>query len=948
MADKRVTVTIEAVDNASDTISKIGDMLDDLGGSSTIGKIKGLQTALGGVKKGYEGIVKLTGLDYGKGLRQIGDVASLALSGITSVASGFVGLVEASTGADLSFRGLMASATGYEQTMKQVKAITGANEEQFGRLGEVAEELGAKTIFTQQEIAEGMQWLGQNGQKAEAIIRNMEAVTNLATVGNLGLADSARIVSSAMNQFQLNAGDATRVVDAMNRVALTSGATIESYGKTLEYVGGVAHNLNIPIEEVGVAVGILGKNAIIGSRAGTSLRAVLNRLTTGTGQAGKAINQYGLETAVAQIKSGHLTEGLKMMADKFDTLSDSEKQNAAYMLAGATGMNALLAIMNQGREGIERYNEELNKTASCEKTAAEYMKTLQGQMNIFANNCLRMAIALKDGLEKPLTAIMTTFNNFTDKVLNNGLTAGFQYLAQESTKWATALENGITTAIGNISNFVSGGGLDSILTIGTNIITGICNGIINNKEQIQTTLTDIIGKFADWIKLNAPQIRDAVGTLLDCFKGAITENSGKIESAAQEVMRLLNTSLLGQQDLLMTAGRTIGGPFIQGFLTGALIGIPMAVGNIVAGIIGAANGLLNSFTSVGMGWAEALCSGFLGADTWAQVKSDLQETLDWAQQKVDELYEKMGIVRDSGQFTENKAEGSGKLPLDDIGDGAEKNAGRVENSTKDMGNSIATNLEQKLANLDKTGLEQLGAEFESLGSKVAMITITMGGNFKRIADSARTNFVNLANIVKNQMNNAVKSIGDGFKTARDNMTRQMMSMSSVARTQLEKIAKNCEQMMKQCTTAISNGAQSARNALTNSFMSMNRVARTQLEKVLKTCQEFMKQIASTCNKSFTINVSVNKTINTTIKAPKLETSVPVATSLAGTRATAGTEIGLGTVIGSISAAASNGQVVKIEVPLYLEGREIARASAKYMDGELSRVNTRTDRKRGVK
>ena len=948
MADKRVTVTIEAVDNASDTISKIGDMLDDLGGSSTIGKIKGLQTALGGVKKGYEGIVKLTGLDYGKGLRQIGDVANLALSGIASVADGFVGLVEASTGADLSFQGLMASAVNYEQTMTQVKAISGATEEQFGRLGDVAVELGEKSIFTQEQIAQGMQWMAQNGQSVESIIRNMEAVTNLATVGNLDLADSARIVSSAINQFQLNAGEATRVVDAMNSVALTSGATIESYGKTLEYVGGVAHNLNIPIEEVGVAVGILGKNAIVGSRAGTSLRAVLNRLTTGTGQAGKAIKEYGLETAVAQIKSGHLTEGLKMMADKFDTLSDSEKQTAAYMLAGATGMNALLAIMNQGREGIERYNEELKNTADCEKTAEQYMKTLQGQMNIFANNCLKVAVALKDGLEKPLTSIMTTFNNFTSKVLNNGLTAGFQYLAQESTKWATALENGITTAIGNISNFVSSGGLDSILTIGTNIITGICDGIIKNKEQIKTTLTDIIGKFADWVKLNAPQITEAVGVLLDCFKSAMTENSGKIEGAAQEVMRLLNTSLLGQQDLLMTAGRTIAGPFLQGFLAGALIGIPMAVGNIVAGIIGAANGLLNSFVDVGMGWAEALCSGFLGAETWAQVKSDLQETLDWAQQKVDELYEKMGIVRDSGQFTENKAEGSGKLPLDDIGDGAEKNAGRVENSTKDMGNSIATNLEQKLANLDKTGLEQLGAEFESLGSKVAMITITMSGNFKRIADSARTNFVNLALIVKNQMDNAVKSIGTGFKTARDEMTRQMMSMSSVARTQLEKIAKNCEQMMKQCTTAISNGAQSARNALTNSFMSMARVARTQLEKVLKTCQEFMDQIASTCNKSFTINVSVNKTINTTIKAPKLETSVPVATSLVGTRATAGADIGLGTLLGSVGAAAKSGQVVKIEVPLYLEGREIARASAKYMDGELSRVNTRTDRKRGVK
>ena len=53
-------------------------------------------------------------------------------------------------------------------------------------------------------------------------------------------------------------------------------------------------------------------------------------------------------------------------------------------------------------------------------------------------------------------------------------------------------------------------------------------------------------------------------------------------------------------------------------------------------------------------------------------------------------------------------------------------------------------------------------------------------------------------------------------------------------------------------------------------------------------------------------------------------------------------------MGAITGASQSGQVVNIEVPLYLEGREIARASAKYMDGELSRVNTRTDRKRGVK
>ena len=962
MADKQVRVIVEAVDNASGVLDKISSQIEQLAGGSTIGKaVKGFELlgkGLDTVKSGYEKISKFTGLDYGKGLRQIGNVAGMAINGLSAVTNGFVGVVEASTGADLSFQGLMASAVNYEQIMKQVGAITGANSDEFARLTQVAEELGAKSIFTQEEIAEGMQWMGQNGQKAEAIIRNMEAVTNLATVGNLDLADSARIVSSAMNQFQLNAGDATRVVDAMNRVALTSGATIESYGKTLEYVGGVAHNLNIPIEEVGVAVGILGKNAIVGSRAGTSLRAVLNRLTTGTGQAGKAIKQYGLETAVAQIKSGHLTEGLMMMADKFDTLSDSQKQNIAYMLAGETGMSALLAIMNQGRDGIKRYNDELNNTASCEKTAEEYMKTLQGQMNIFANNCLRMAIALKNGLEQPLTSIMTTFNNFTDQVLNNGLTAGFQYLAQESQKWGVAIEKGITSAIGNIKNFVSGGGLDSILEIGTNIITGICNGITNNQDDIRTIFSDIIGKLAGWVRDNAPQITEAVDTLLTCFSDAIHLNSDTISQAGGEVLKLLNTSLLDQREILMSGAMALGAPICEGLLAGAIIGIPTAVGSIIGVVISTGVGFLNDFVEVGKGWADSICSGFLGAETWAQVKSDLQETLDWAQQKVDELYEKMGIVRDGGQFTENKAEGSGKMPLDDIGDGAEKNADRVETSTQDMSNSIATNLEQKLANLDKTGLEQLGAEFENLGSTITRIAITTGGNFERIANSARTNFLSVANIVRSQMVNVSNICKNQMKNARDGFTEQALSMAKVARTQMVNISNIMRNQAVAWSNIIRNQASNARDALTSSFISMRKVTETQMAHVLRIVNEYMRQVASACNKSFTINVAVNKTITTTLKvnveagAPtSLNPAIPVANSLNSSAImTAGgnSSIGLGTLMGAITGASQSGQVVNIEVPLYLEGREIARASAKYMDGELKRVNNRTDRKRGVK
>ena len=553
---------------------------------------------------------------------------------------------------------------------------------------------------------------------------------------------------------------------------------------------------------------------------------------------------------------------------------------------------------------------------------------------------------------------MTTFNNFTDQVLNNGLTAGFQYLAQESQKWGVAIEKGITSAIGNIKNFVSGGGLDSILEIGTNIITGICNGITNNQDDIRTIFSDIIGKLAGWVRDNAPQITEAVDTLLTCFSDAIHLNSDTISQAGGEVLKLLNTSLLDQREILMSGAMALGAPICEGLLAGAIIGIPTAVGSIIGVVISTAVGFLNDFVEVGKGWAESICSGFLGAETWAQVKSDLQETLDWAQQKVDELYEKMGIVRDGGQFTENKAEGSGKMPLDDIGDGAEKNADRVETSTQDMSNSIATNLEQKLANLDKTGLEQLGAEFENLGSTITRIAITTGGNFERIANSARTNFLSVANIVRSQMVNVSNICKNQMKNARDGFTEQALSMAKVARTQMVNISNIMRNQAVAWSNIIRNQASNARDALTSSFISMRKVTETQMAHVLRIVNQYMAQVATACNKSFTINVAVNKTITTTLKvnveagAPtSLNPAIPVANSLNSSAImTAGgnSSIGLGTLMGAITGASQSGQVVNIEVPLYLEGREIARASAKYMDGELKRVNNRTDRKRGVK
>ena len=81
MADKRVTVTIEAVDKASSTIKSIGSQLSSLGKLGDIKGLSNLGSTIDSIGKAFSGI-------KGK--------AGIAVAGITTAVNGFNKLYTAS------------------------------------------------------------------------------------------------------------------------------------------------------------------------------------------------------------------------------------------------------------------------------------------------------------------------------------------------------------------------------------------------------------------------------------------------------------------------------------------------------------------------------------------------------------------------------------------------------------------------------------------------------------------------------------------------------------------------------------------------------------------------------------------------------------------------------------------------------------------------------------
>ena len=952
MADKKVTVTIEAVDKATQVIAEVSKQLESLSNIGKGGGFKNLST-LGGAVKAFQQIDKITrkggGLTaYKNALSEVGAIAGTIFNGTLSLGSSFLQLTGDVSGADLSLQGIIKTGLNYDQTLERIKIKAGATGKEMTNLDKAMREMAAGTVYAMDDVASAAELMAQNGRSATEIMQQLPDVLTLATAGNLDLARAGDIVAGTMNMFARQGITSADVANMLGTAANSSGADVNSLAKTLENCGPQAAAMNIPFHEVIGTISLLGDAMIKGGKAGTTLKNFFQRMNNPPKAAAKAIKEFGLESAQSKIQSGKLGEGLIEMQKRFQELektgkkSTSEINGAMKDLAGSygdAGLNVLMKI--DPAEIMARFEAIKNGVVDVDSL----MNTAEGQMMKFAANVQLVGYNIQKSFETAFLGAMKVLNSFMSKLnRGEGLTSAFKYLEQESAKLPKIINDAMTGAINAINNFVNGGALDSIFQIGTNIITGICNGIINNADKINEAVTGFIGKFADFISTNAPQIAEAAGVLLDAIKNGISENSDKIDEAARSVMTLLNTSLSGQQNIILEAGKTIAVPLVEGFLEGAAQSF-MDIGGqitqfIVCGLADVGTALYDfGFNLVGEMWKGFTDWNTQHAPTTVidSIKNAWNSAWGGTQANTAEAGTKTGTAYTSK-----------------TGEAITNTSGVVNQSATAMANGAATTIENRLNNMNVEGLKALETEFKNLQTTTGTVASGIATNFTNITNSARTNFLGLANIIRNQMTNITKAIGDGMKGARSQFTTQFISMRNVAGTQSTLIRTAIVNKFMSIRSVITTQMSSARSALTTQFISMRKVAATQMAEILRTVNSYMSQIASACNKTMTLKVNINKTETTTKKvvvegggkASTMSIAVPQTSSFtaSGTRG-ASNSIGLGSLAQALSGYGKD-QTISISVPVVLEGREIAKASAIYTREELSRLEKRNNRKRG--
>ena len=105
-----------------------------------------------------------------------------------------------------------------------------------------ARELGATTVWSAKEAAEGMTYLSMAGFNAHQTMAAMPGMLSLASAGAMDLGQTADVASNILTGFGFKAEQMGYVSDVLAKTFTRSNTTLESLGNSFKYVGPAAAN----------------------------------------------------------------------------------------------------------------------------------------------------------------------------------------------------------------------------------------------------------------------------------------------------------------------------------------------------------------------------------------------------------------------------------------------------------------------------------------------------------------------------------------------------------------------------------------------------------------------------------------------------------------------------------------------------------------------------------
>ena len=287
----------------------------------------------------------------------------------------------------------------FDDTLRTLKAISGANSQTMTALENQIRNLGKTTAFTAAQVAAGGVSLARLGLNADELKSAMPAALDLVRATGTEthrLGEVSEYAAAQLRIFNLDSSNFSDIADVMAYAANKSAMDIADLGEAMKIAGPSANVVGENIRDTASALMLFANAGIKGSLAGTSLRKVYQSLAAVSGQTegwtseqleeGLRGKDQLMEMGIKVVDSnGNLRKANKIMQDlaaAVKRMKSGEKINFATDVFDLRGSLGALSMLSNPKD-LERFREELNNVGGyAKKTAAEIEKGPGGQLRL--------------------------------------------------------------------------------------------------------------------------------------------------------------------------------------------------------------------------------------------------------------------------------------------------------------------------------------------------------------------------------------------------------------------------------------------------------------------------------------------------------------------------------------------------------------------------------------
>lgn len=282
-----------------------------------------------------------------------------------------------------------------EDALVNINYTMDLSQKQLKGIGEASLQMAKDLNTSASNILSAVKLYANAKESAQSILDKAQPAIMLSNVTGFGGEESAKYLQTIMNQFDLTQDDLMDISDTIQTISQSIAHDfadgIVQINEGISTSGEVARAAGMNLADYASMIGLLvEKTGLQGGQLGNSLKTIITRTTKAGKIMGidegeisnveKSLRGVGIEVRKTDGEFQDFNITMRELSKQWDSLSDVEKSNLSFNLAGTRQINVIQTLLRNWSDYEDLVNKANNSTGVTLENQKIYAESLSGKL----------------------------------------------------------------------------------------------------------------------------------------------------------------------------------------------------------------------------------------------------------------------------------------------------------------------------------------------------------------------------------------------------------------------------------------------------------------------------------------------------------------------------------------------------------------------------------------